>query len=69
MPVLNFVKTKMRIEKGKQTFQQTGPKVWNELPDFIRRSQSRKNEKNYFRLRSSLIFPFLFSLEQSILFY
>ena len=36
----NYVATKIRIEEGKQTFQHIGSKVWNELPDFIRRSQS-----------------------------
>ena len=39
----NYVTTKIRTEKGKQAFQQTGPKVWNKLPDFIRRSQSIKS--------------------------
>ena len=46
----NDVTTKMRTEKGKQAFQQTGPKIWNEFPDFVRRLQSiesfqEKNEK------------------------
>ena len=36
----NYATTKMRTEKRKQAFQQTGPKVWNKLPDFVRRSQS-----------------------------
>ena len=36
----NYVTTKIRTEKGKQAFQQTGSKVWNKLLDFIRRSQS-----------------------------
>ena len=45
---------KIRTEKGKQAFQQTGPKAWNELPDLNRSSQStesfqEKNKKNYFR--------------------
>ena len=35
----NYVIIKIRTEKGKQAFQQTVPKVWNKLPDFIR-SQS-----------------------------
>ena len=40
----NYVNTtKIRTGKGKQAFQQTSPKVWNELPDFIRRSQSIKS--------------------------
>ena len=30
----------MRTEKGKQAFQNTGAKVWNELPDHIRRAPS-----------------------------
>ena len=29
---------KMRTEKGKQAFQNTGAKVWNELPDHVRRA-------------------------------
>ena len=39
----NYVTAKIRTGKGKQAFQQTSPKVWNELPDFIRRSQSTKS--------------------------
>ena len=30
----NYVTTKIRTEKGRQAFQQTGPKVWNQLPYF-----------------------------------
>ena len=36
----NYVIAKMRTEKGKQAFQNTGAKVWNELPDHIRRAPS-----------------------------
>ena len=38
----NYVIPKMRTEKGKQAFQNTGAKVWNELPDHIRRAPSFK---------------------------
>ena len=50
----NYATTKIRTEKGKQAFQQTGPKVWNKLSDFVRRSQSiesfqkKNNEEIYF---------------------
>ena len=36
----NYVIEKMRTEKGKQAFQNTGAKVWNELSDHIRRAPS-----------------------------
>ena len=36
----NYVIAKMRTEKRKQAFQNTGAKVWNELPDHIRRAPS-----------------------------
>ena len=36
----NYVIAKMRTEKGKQAFQKTGAKVWNEPPDHIRRAPS-----------------------------
>ena len=36
----NYATTQIRTEKGKQVFQQTGPKVWKRLPDIVRRSQS-----------------------------
>ena len=36
----NYVIAKMRTGKGKQAFQNTGEKVWNELPDHIRRALS-----------------------------
>ena len=46
----NYATTKIRTEKVKQAFQQTGPKVWNKLPDFIRRSQSVESFQVYFVL-------------------
>ena len=45
----NYVTTKVRTEKEKQGFKQTGPKVWNELPDCAIESFLEKNKKNYFR--------------------
>ena len=35
-----YVLKKTRTKKGKQAFQNTGVKVWNELPDHIKRAPS-----------------------------
>ena len=36
----NFVIPKMRTEKGKQAFIVSGAKLWNEIPDSVKSSQS-----------------------------
>ena len=36
----NFVIPKMRTEKSKQAFIVSGAKLWNEIPDSVKRSQS-----------------------------
>ena len=36
----NFVIPKIRKEKGKQAFIVSGAKLWNEVPDLVKRSQS-----------------------------
>ena len=67
----NYVTTKIRTEKGKQTFQQTGPKVWNKLPYFVRRSQSiesfQEKTKKLILDRDKISFSFVLSLD--VLFY
>ena len=52
----NFVITKMRTEKGRQAFIVSGAKLWNEIPDSVKRSQSiesfQENVKNIFRVNT-----------------
>ena len=36
----NLVLPRMRTEKGKQAFIESGAKLWNEIPDSVKRSQS-----------------------------
>ena len=44
----NFVIPKMRTEKGKQAFIVSGAKLWNEIPDSVKRSQSIESfQENY----------------------
>ena len=42
----NFGIPKIKTEKAKQSFLHSGAKIWNELPDHIKRSQSIESFQN-----------------------
>ena len=69
--VSNYAATKIRTKKEKQAFQHTGPKVWNKVPDFVRRSQSiesfQEKPKKIILHRNWISFSFVLSLD--IVFY